>query len=359
MEFTGLSPATARLAVELQLADVKEVMEGPVSEDEYASFEAMQMKLQELLLLLQDQFYALEVLRADYGDRTVFETLAREERQAEQDHHIAFELSGDAPVRRERPAPTYHPDEQHAWLDDDYQGAYAPPTNALTGDDSIVTQHKPSAWGKAPIQEAASATTTGDAGPSCMHRSKGKGKAIDLSVGDEHVTHALCSACMEPHPRFDIPQLDCKRPEDATNHAYCRLCLIDLFQASLTDTTLFPPRCCGKGIPIASCLELCPPAVEARYREKELELATPNPVFCSNRYCAKFIQPDEVTADVAVCPSCLEETCTVCHNPRHRGLCPEDPSVKMLMDVAGVQRWQRCPRCRTMVELLMGCYHMR
>jgi E3 ubiquitin-protein ligase RNF144 len=64
-------------------------------------------------------------------------------------------------------------------------------------------------------------------------------------------------------------------------------------------------------------------------------------------------------ANVAICQSCREETCTMCKNPKHKGLCAEDPIVQMLMDVAGKMRWQRCPRCRTMVELLMGCYHMR
>ncbi|KAF2028694.1 hypothetical protein EK21DRAFT_28255, partial [Setomelanomma holmii] len=172
-------------------------------------------------------------------------------------------------------------------------------------------------------------------------------------------THALCSACMEHCARFDVLELKCKRQEDATYHAYCRTCLVDFFQTSLTDTTLFPPRCCGKRIPISTCLELCPPALVRRYNEKQIELASPNPIYCSNRYCGRFIRAENVTADIAKCPSCEEETCTVCTNPRHQGLCPEDPTVQMLMDVAGEKSWQRCPKCRTMVELLIGCYHMR
>ncbi|KAF1847649.1 uncharacterized protein K460DRAFT_244791, partial [Cucurbitaria berberidis CBS 394.84] len=168
-----------------------------------------------------------------------------------------------------------------------------------------------------------------------------------------------CSACMEQFARFDVLELGCKRQDDALFHAYCRTCLVDLFQTSLTDTTLFPPRCCGKRIPISACVQLCPPELVRQYKEKQIELASPNPVYCSNRYCAEFIKPESVTADVAVCTSCRAETCTVCKNPRHKGLCPEDPTVQMLMDVAGKQRWQRCPKCRTMVELLVGCYHMR
>ncbi|KAH7408214.1 hypothetical protein DE146DRAFT_605434 [Phaeosphaeria sp. MPI-PUGE-AT-0046c] len=189
--------------------------------------------------------------------------------------------------------------------------------------------------------------------------SKGKGKARVDSFEDEHVAHTFCSACMEQCALSDTLELECKRPEDAIKHAYCRSCLIDLLRTSLTDTTLFPPRCCGKRIPIFACVKLCPPALIDQYRDKQNELALPNPVYCSNRYCGKFIKPGCVTADVATCPSCKEETCTICKNPRHNGLCPKDPTVQMLMEVAGEKRWQRCPRCRTMVELFEGCYHMR
>lgn len=359
MEFTGLPPATARLVVELQLADVKEVMQEPITGDEYTSFEAMRIKLQEALLLLQDQVYALSVLRADYDSRIVFETLTREETQAEQDHRIASDLSGIADDQYERTTPTHHPGGQEAWLDDNCHSSYTMPASALTENLIITLQDESPAYSSERFFEVAGDATTSNAGPSSKYPSKGKGKALNVSDGHDRSTHTLCSACMEPFPRFDILQLDCKRSEDTTYHAYCRICLIDLLETSLTDTTLFPPRCCGKCIPISACTDFCPPALAKQYREKQIELASPNPMYCSNRYCAKFIRPDRVTADVAVCQSCLEETCAVCKNPRHKGLCPEDPTVQMLMDEAGKQRWQRCPRCRTMVELLVGCYHMR
>ncbi|OAG08746.1 uncharacterized protein CC84DRAFT_1071746, partial [Paraphaeosphaeria sporulosa] len=173
------------------------------------------------------------------------------------------------------------------------------------------------------------------------------------------VTHTFCSACMEPYTRFDALELGCKREDDDTYHAYCRGCLVDLFETSFTDTTLFPPRCCGKYIPVSACVELLPLELVKRYKDKQLELASPNPVYCSNRFCAKFIKPESVTADVAVCQSCNMETCAICKNPKHKGLCPDDPTFRMLLEVAGKKRWQRCPRCRTMVELLTGCYHMR
>ncbi|XP_014551360.1 hypothetical protein COCVIDRAFT_55488, partial [Bipolaris victoriae FI3] len=172
-------------------------------------------------------------------------------------------------------------------------------------------------------------------------------------------THILCSACMELHPRFDALELSCKRSTEDSAHAYCRTCLSDLFHTSLADTTLFPPRCCGKSLPMPLCKQLCPPSLMAEYEDKQMELTTPNPVYCSNRSCAKFIKPCNITADIAVCQTCQKETCAICRNPRHNGVCPKDPSVQALIEVATKEEWQQCPNCRTLVELTVGCYHMR
>ncbi|KAH8696929.1 hypothetical protein GQ44DRAFT_665987 [Phaeosphaeriaceae sp. PMI808] len=164
---------------------------------------------------------------------------------------------------------------------------------------------------------------------------------------------------MEQRPRFNVLELNCKRQDDVTHHAYCRSCLADLFRSSLMDTTLFPPRCCGIRIRSSSCVDLLPPELMKQCEEKEMEFTTPNPVYCSNRFCAQFIRPENVIAEIATCPTCDAKTCTVCKNPNHKGLCPQDPAVQVLMDIAGKKKWQRCYKCRTMVELHVGCYHMR
>ncbi|EMD60119.1 hypothetical protein COCSADRAFT_99875 [Bipolaris sorokiniana ND90Pr] len=85
-----------------------------------------------------------------------------------------------------------------------------------------------------------------------------------------------------------------------------------------------------------------------------MELMTPNLVHCSNRSCAKFIRPCDITADIAVCQACQKETCAICQNPRHNGVCPKDPSIQALIKVATEEEWQWCPNCRTMVELNRG-----
>jgi E3 ubiquitin-protein ligase RNF144 len=364
MELASLPPATAQLAVELQLADIQAIMQGLNEGDEYAAFDAMRMGFQKVLLLLQDQVFAMDLLRADYDTRVVFETLFREERQAEQDHNLACELGGITPDRSEQsiPAPEDYRKGKEPCLNEDSQDAYLALASAITENDTIMTLESfgsSSIYSPTQSCELAESSKTNIAESSTTYMSKEKGKANVNSDEDEHVPYTFCLACMEQCACSDTLELDCKRPEDAIKHAYCRNCLTDLLRTSLTDTTLFPPRCCGTRIPIFACVKLCPPALIDQYRDKQNELAWPNPVYCSNRYCGKFIRPECVMADVATCLGCTEETCTICKNPKHRGLCPKDPTVQLLMEVAGEKRWQRCPRCRTMVELFEGCYHMR
>lgn len=45
-----------------------------------------------------------------------------------------------------------------------------------------------------------------------------------------------CISCLEHKKFFDVARAPC-------NHEYCRECLEELFETSLTDESLFPPRC--------------------------------------------------------------------------------------------------------------------
>lgn len=54
-----------------------------------------------------------------------------------------------------------------------------------------------------------------------------------------------CAACQEHVRFFDTARVPC-------SHEYCRECLQDLFRASMTDDSLFPPRCCRQPITTGS-----------------------------------------------------------------------------------------------------------
>lgn len=362
MEVRTLDPVSAKLAIQLQLDDVCDILrESEVGSDEYAAFEAMQISFQEIAQVLEGQCIALSMLRREHDARLEFEKLVQEERQAVDDHNEALRLDGlestalgTSPGDLGNPIDTSTGAEEKS--DSIFQKGYLD-TEELIGPlqnypsifDSDNNGYGNLSWVTGRVSAAPFIPR---AGPS-----KGKGKAKADAIGDRS-SHGVCSACMEQHPRFDLLELACKRKDETTSHAYCRTCLNDLFESSLTDTTLFPPRCCRVPIRLSACMHLLPAKLIQRCEEKEVELATANPVYCSNLSCARFIPPRNITADVATCLGCHSKTCGICKNKNHNGVCPKDPTVQMLMDVASEKKWTRCYQCRTMVELLHGCYHM-
>ncbi len=268
MEFARIDHATAIFIIELQLADAILILgQSEMEENEYAAFEAMKVSLQDMLQLLRSQGLAMSILRADHENRTVFERFIREERQAEQDHYLARELAGLAP---ESPGSFREDDcftHQESWLNnEEYLASY---TKTIAEPDDHTTL----VWDEDDDETDNIYHKVSIAGPSTKQPVKGKEKLEDVRSEHEHITHAFCSACMDLCPRFDMLELGCKRQDDINNHAYCRTCLIDLFKASLTDTTLFPPRCCGIRIPLSACVRLCPPKLIEQYKNKQVELA--------------------------------------------------------------------------------------
>ncbi|KAF2187119.1 hypothetical protein K469DRAFT_124223 [Zopfia rhizophila CBS 207.26] len=372
MEVTSMDPATAKLAIELQLTDINEILAGlhpgPVQDDTIAAFEEMKANYQEILQVLEGQVLALNILKTEQQNRVQFNKLMEEEAQAVRDHEFACQLAGIAcstprssatrptfgcsPV--DTPQPAARPTFTCPPLDD-FSDHEDPTMSSIFSSDPAestrTVDFEPGARTQLNTVMRPKVTPSSSA-PSKPVKDKAKEKAVEAPP-------RMCSACMEQYPRAEILELTCKREDEFFTHAYCHTCLIDLFESSMTDTTLFPPRCCGRKIPVYAGAHFFEPELITRYEEKEEELGVENPTYCSNRSCAVFIRPANIKADIATCKTCESKTCSICKNPLHLGLCPEDPGTKMLMDVAEERKWQRCYKCRTMVELLVGCYHMR
>jgi len=178
------------------------------------------------------------------------------------------------------------------------------------------------------------------------------------AAGSGTIMSRKCSACLDMHPIRDTIQLQCKNTGDAEAHAYCRECLIHLFETCITDSSQFPPRCCNQILPIFACIPYLPPTLFARFVAKREELETPNRTYCSNALCSRWIRPVNIVANIATCPTCIHRTCETCKRGQHEGLCQDDTDVKKLMDVAKEKQWQTCPNCNEMVELKGGCLHI-
>ncbi|KAF2257740.1 hypothetical protein CC78DRAFT_410341, partial [Lojkania enalia] len=141
-------------------------------------------------------------------------------------------------------------------------------------------------------------------------------------------------------------------------HTYCRDCLVGLFRSSITNTELFPPRCCKVPISLDVCHALLPKVLIKDFDLKVEELATINPKYCSSSSCAKFLRLEDIKSGIGTCHFCMQKTCVTCKEKQHSGLCPDDPHVGALMGLAERLKWQRCTNCKNMVELSMGCFHM-
>ncbi|KAF2096581.1 hypothetical protein NA57DRAFT_10086, partial [Rhizodiscina lignyota] len=164
----------------------------------------------------------------------------------------------------------------------------------------------------------------------------------------------VCLVCFEPKPISDTILTEC-------GHIYCREHIVELFEHSMIDRELFPPRCCTQEISLETIRHFLTDDFIERYLEKSVEFTTDNALYCCGRNCSAFIHPSRVNADTGtvICPKCGMETCATCRQEAHIGsLCPEDPNAQALQELARENGWQQCFSCRNMVELSHGCYHM-
>jgi len=160
-----------------------------------------------------------------------------------------------------------------------------------------------------------------------------------------------CAACTETCVWFDTVMAPC-----GDNH--CEDCISDLFEKSMNDETLYPPRCCRQPIPLKSTSVFLKPGLFEAFSEKKIELDTPNRIYCHEPTCNVFIPSGQIENDIATCPQCQRNSCTMCRNASHHGDCPEDIALQQVLQTAQEAGWQRCNNCHRLVELNTGCYHM-
>jgi E3 ubiquitin-protein ligase RNF144 len=157
-----------------------------------------------------------------------------------------------------------------------------------------------------------------------------------------------CIICGEEQHREELA-----RP---CEHGYCDGCLQDGFKAALASRTPF--KCCQKALSIGVCLGLSAEFITA-YEEMMLELSTPNPMYCCNAQCAKFLPPRVVVGDLGTCEKCRSQTCRHCRRRAHPGtFCREDKETEAVKNLARMKGWKTCPGCNHLIERQSGCLHM-
>ena len=160
-----------------------------------------------------------------------------------------------------------------------------------------------------------------------------------------------CAACGDEKSVEDGPQMRCK-------HQYCDGCLGYLYRSTLTNEAMYPPRCCNAAFQYDEVKPRLPKEFTTSFEAKKEELDTKDRIYCCDPTCSAFISVNNRDGDVATCPKCDHETCVKCTLAAHNGECPEDESMQGVLEAAGEEGWQRCPDCKTMIDLTFGCNHM-
>jgi hypothetical protein len=169
--------------------------------------------------------------------------------------------------------------------------------------------------------------------------------------GQEQHSVLVCDVCSEELPWFDLLTAPC-------GHAYCASCLSALFETCMTDETMFPPRCCRQPIPADRARLVLHPKLFQNFTDKSVELESTNRTYCSDSHCSCFIPDEFIRNDVATCHTCGVRTCTICKADVHANDCPRDETLHQFLQAANRMGFQRCYRCRRVVELRTGCNHV-
>lgn len=163
--------------------------------------------------------------------------------------------------------------------------------------------------------------------------------------------------CLEDFAVNKIPKFKC-------GHRMCSHCLKTVFKRSAKDPQDMPPRCCTNPIPLKYAEQLFSTSFKKNWNRKLVEFTTRNRLYCPYKRCGEWIKPESMyrTSDgrkCAKCSQCKMKVCCSCNNKWHSTKkCPNDEETNKILEQAKEAGWQRCYKCKTLVELKEGCNHM-
>lgn len=324
---------TATLIAQLQREDVEALISGSKGKQKEGQLTDSQLALQLCLedlnlfdLTHVDHQMACSVASAVVDDCFLIEDALNAEDQAREDHELALRIhnASDGELIQVDSTP-------RAAYEEELDGETLARIQARRFADMYGLRNPP--WGCDSQPRAESSRWAASRKPVSLH---------DM---------IRCVACSDEAPWFDTVAAPC-------GDVYCAECLSTLFETSITDESLYPPRCCRQTIPFNRAKEFLNARVIECFTAKREELDTKNRIYCHAPSCSTFIPPSAIANDVGTCPSCARTTCTMCKAAQHYGDCPEDGALQDLINTANAEGWQRCYVCARMVELELGCNHM-
>ncbi|KAF2016225.1 hypothetical protein BU24DRAFT_197075 [Aaosphaeria arxii CBS 175.79] len=149
-------------------------------------------------------------------------------------------------------------------------------------------------------------------------------------------------------------------------HHMCHSCLKRQFTLSVSDPQHMPPKCCTEEhIPLKHVDRLFDDKFKRLWNKKYQEYTSSNRIYCPMKGCGEWIKPSKIKLDMttgrkyARCGRCSTKVCVLCSSRFHtRRECPRDEETNRIVQMAKDQGWQRCYKCKAIVELKEGCNHM-
>ncbi|KAI3463506.1 hypothetical protein Pfo_020169 [Paulownia fortunei] len=183
----------------------------------------------------------------------------------------------------------------------------------------------------------------------------------------------LCEICAE---RKDIGEMF---PVQSCTHQFCTECITKHISIKIQKRTVVnherftcPGSDCKGVLEIDTCREIVPKDVLSMWDEAICEsMIVPSQKFyCPYKSCSALLvnDSDQEVIKEAECPFCRRLFCVQCHVPWHAGVdCEEFSKLSenergredlLVHELAKLNKWQRCPRCKFFVEKNQGCLHM-
>ncbi|PIN03255.1 Ubiquitin--protein ligase [Handroanthus impetiginosus] len=138
------------------------------------------------------------------------------------------------------------------------------------------------------------------------------------------------------------------------HHSYCLACMSDHVEYKLLDGVL--PKCphenCKTELQPDCCKEFLSPnlVIIMSQRMKEASIPAQDRIYCPNPRCSALFSRTKLQGSKK--NSTRARKCPNCKNPC---MSREERELRWL---ASRERWRQCPKCRDMVSLASGCYHI-
>ncbi|KAH6631872.1 hypothetical protein F5144DRAFT_490702 [Chaetomium tenue] len=150
-------------------------------------------------------------------------------------------------------------------------------------------------------------------------------------------------------------------------HRMCHPCLRKVFKLSLSDPQHhMPPRCCtNDNIPAGSVDKLFDSNFKNEWNQQFKQHTGRSHKTCPSRRCGELLKLEEMRREGARwqgrCSRCRTKVCASCNGRwHHEPECPSDDDAALFAIEQPTKRepWQRCYRCKTMVEVKDGRNHI-